>query len=456
MTDSSQLTSDSQHLGIYSSPVASLVLTDSSQLTSDTQHLGIGKVELEEVNPHLRGWRVEKPPPVHPTEIQTSISPSSAAELNTTSASVFRERVGSSSTLSSGHDASNAKCLPHGLRNKIVKGVTNLKPAKQTSGKKDKSKLSPKSNRAFGCGGNRDNKEEREVDEKARRGNEPMKPKARGGEDLDVTHRQTKIGSVMKPEQLKSRCTSSMMRSNNDVSTRPLPAPPNFGGTAGSNIPKPTAAVKGTTKIVKEERTVHAPLKSTQQKMPGTINVALVSPMPSLVNEVNYANSIRQASRSINSNMSHHLKTDTNDDVTKSTSKKIETTFDNLDKVITCEAQQMHVRETSFGEEDSVMNVKPMQPLPRSYPRGLTNIISTGFHDRNRKCVVKLLEVKRGVGDGGYGDPEKDPEMITGYLSDGDVLRGGMSRNFSELCDGYVSEGGAPLYMHRHHYSDFR
>nr|CAD7266395.1 unnamed protein product [Timema shepardi] len=40
LTDSSQLTSDSQHLGIYSSPMASLVLTDSSQLTSDSQHLG--------------------------------------------------------------------------------------------------------------------------------------------------------------------------------------------------------------------------------------------------------------------------------------------------------------------------------------------------------------------------------------------------------------------------------
>nr|CAD7197583.1 unnamed protein product [Timema douglasi] len=51
------------------------------------------KVELEEVNPHLRGGRVENhlgkttpPPPVHPTEIRTSISPSSEVELNTTSA----------------------------------------------------------------------------------------------------------------------------------------------------------------------------------------------------------------------------------------------------------------------------------------------------------------------------------------------------------------------------------
>nr|CAD7200214.1 unnamed protein product [Timema douglasi] len=57
LTDSSQLTSDSQHLGTYSSPMTSLVLTDSSQLTSDSLHLGI--VELEEVNPHLRGRRVE-------------------------------------------------------------------------------------------------------------------------------------------------------------------------------------------------------------------------------------------------------------------------------------------------------------------------------------------------------------------------------------------------------------
>nr|CAD7413574.1 unnamed protein product [Timema poppensis] len=42
------------------------------------------------MNPHLRGGRVEnhlgKTTPVHPTEIRTSISPSSAVELNTTSA----------------------------------------------------------------------------------------------------------------------------------------------------------------------------------------------------------------------------------------------------------------------------------------------------------------------------------------------------------------------------------
>nr|CAD7610196.1 unnamed protein product [Timema genevievae] len=50
----------------------------------------LGRLNLEEVNPHLRGGRVEnhlgKKNSVHPTEIRTSISPSSAVELNTTSA----------------------------------------------------------------------------------------------------------------------------------------------------------------------------------------------------------------------------------------------------------------------------------------------------------------------------------------------------------------------------------
>ncbi|CAG2055920.1 unnamed protein product [Timema podura] len=50
----------------------------------------LGRLNLEEVNPHLLGGRVEnhlgKTTPVHPTEIRTSISPSSVVELNTTSA----------------------------------------------------------------------------------------------------------------------------------------------------------------------------------------------------------------------------------------------------------------------------------------------------------------------------------------------------------------------------------
>nr|CAD7199989.1 unnamed protein product [Timema douglasi] len=58
--------------------------------TNYANGLEIGKVEIEEVNPHLRGLRVEnhlgKGTPSSPDQDLTSISPSSAVELNTTSA----------------------------------------------------------------------------------------------------------------------------------------------------------------------------------------------------------------------------------------------------------------------------------------------------------------------------------------------------------------------------------
>nr|CAD7425849.1 unnamed protein product [Timema monikensis] len=67
-------------------------IVDCNDGTDETE-CGIGKAELEEVNPHLRGGMSGKPfrkhpplPPVHPTKIRTSIPPSSAVELNTTSA----------------------------------------------------------------------------------------------------------------------------------------------------------------------------------------------------------------------------------------------------------------------------------------------------------------------------------------------------------------------------------
>nr|CAD7408060.1 unnamed protein product [Timema poppensis] len=77
---------------IESCPVASAiyVFRDPSVLVGAEGYFGIGKVGLEEVNPNLRGGRVEnhlgKTTPSSPTEIRTSISPSSAVELNTTSA----------------------------------------------------------------------------------------------------------------------------------------------------------------------------------------------------------------------------------------------------------------------------------------------------------------------------------------------------------------------------------
>nr|CAD7194780.1 unnamed protein product [Timema douglasi] len=70
-------------------PPSEVELNTTSALANYATEAGIVKVELEVVNPHLRGGRVENhigKKPVHPTEIQTSISPSSAVKLNTTSA----------------------------------------------------------------------------------------------------------------------------------------------------------------------------------------------------------------------------------------------------------------------------------------------------------------------------------------------------------------------------------
>nr|CAD7392755.1 unnamed protein product [Timema cristinae] len=83
--------------------------------TNYSNGLGIGKVELEEVNPHLRGGRVEnhlgKTTPIHPTEIRTSIPPSSAVELNTTSALAnYATEAGDVTELMQHSKRSQAKC----------------------------------------------------------------------------------------------------------------------------------------------------------------------------------------------------------------------------------------------------------------------------------------------------------------------------------------------------------
>nr|CAD7259210.1 unnamed protein product [Timema shepardi] len=93
-------------------------------------HVGIGKVELEEVNPHLRGRRVEnhlgKTTPVHPTEIRTSISPSSAVELNTTSAlanyateAVIKRKMSSKTGTKSGKGGKSGVGKSYGGKNPL-------------------------------------------------------------------------------------------------------------------------------------------------------------------------------------------------------------------------------------------------------------------------------------------------------------------------------------------------
>nr|CAD7570997.1 unnamed protein product [Timema californicum] len=80
--------------------------------TNYANGLGIGKVELEDVNPHLSGGRLEnhlgKTTPSYPIEIRTSIAPTSAVELNTNLAlKAVDEKV-------------SVAFKPHGLENTTI------------------------------------------------------------------------------------------------------------------------------------------------------------------------------------------------------------------------------------------------------------------------------------------------------------------------------------------------
>nr|CAD7428002.1 unnamed protein product [Timema monikensis] len=91
--------------------------------TNYANGLGIGKVELNDVSSHLLGGIVEnhlgKTTPVHPTEIRTSISPSSAAELNTTSA-LANHATEAVSPRSAGILHASARCKVHSLHFNLV------------------------------------------------------------------------------------------------------------------------------------------------------------------------------------------------------------------------------------------------------------------------------------------------------------------------------------------------
>jgi hypothetical protein len=181
-------------------------------------------------------------------------------------------------------------------------------------------------------------------------------------EDSENVARQGKLSNVnVKSDHAVSRIrgqssVKSISGPSNNMPLRTPPAPPCTLGGPGSSIPKPTAAVKGTSKPAKEERNqVASPLKqsvmhrdalprqkqlgSRDGEMGGSISVALVSPMPSenssSMSESTYSTSTGQSnSNSSDSSVIYRPSSESGSEMGKPVSKKIETTFDNLDKVM--------------------------------------------------------------------------------------------------------------------------
>ncbi|XP_048506232.1 protein sickie isoform X2 [Athalia rosae] len=224
----------------------------------------------------------------------------------------------------------------------------------------------------------------------------------------------------------------------------------------GSSIPKPTALVKGTSKPPKDPCTLGTPTPakyktdSLHRKLdPNT--VAMVSPMPSisdLMSESSHSNSNSTGqSNSSDSSVIYRPSSESGSDIKTIPNRKIETTFEQMEKVLT---EVPNCGVGTVAEEDTEMTVKPMQPLLRGYTPGARGLQTLPSRTTTRQYTVLHSSSHHHV-----GHDYADSDIASGYLSDREVLRGGIgvgggpgvgSRTLSDLCDGYISEGGAPLY----------
>ncbi|XP_065213728.1 protein sickie-like isoform X2 [Planococcus citri] len=117
-----------------------------------------------------------------------------------------------------------------------------------------------------------------------------------------------------------------------------------------------------------------------------------------------------------------------------------------------------HSKQSSIGEdEDTLANIKPMEPLLRGYKRGVVlphriTVPANGFIDNQQRILnnyhaqqyhyLSKSDVKKGSDRDNY-------EINSGYVSDGDVLQSNVSMSgklYNDVDGGYMSEGGAQFY----------
>ncbi|KAK4882133.1 hypothetical protein RN001_005452 [Aquatica leii] len=227
----------------------------------------------------------------------------------------------------------------------------------------------------------------------------------------------------------------------------------------GTGIPKPTAAIKGTSKVPRDDKNTSAiksPTGISRESSQASIAipkpaVALVSPMKNnekenQLSESSHSASTGQHSNSSESSVIYKPSSESGSEHTNiipNRKEPLEYLTDISEQNSSIPIEHIsdkplnhvnilvnHIREGSQGDDDLVsMNVEPMRPLFRGYCSTLT------LPGRNRN----------------YGPVPDSADyceisLANGYLSDGEVLRNPPSR---ELCDGYMSEGGAALYTRR-------
>ncbi|VEN52971.1 unnamed protein product [Callosobruchus maculatus] len=236
---------------------------------------------------------------------------------------------------------------------------------------------------------------------------------------------------------------------------------------AGTGIPKPTAAIKGTTKISREVSTTSfKPPPSTgisressqvslKQHKPA---IAMVSPIKNESNMSESTNSSSTTGPSSDSSMICKASSESSSEYQSSSpSKKLLDLNEEPQSPKEVEKEEQHCdkekedniskesdrREENLGHikeeerEDSpgmnmCISIEPMRPLLRGYCSTLT-LPSRQRHYHHKippDCASDYCEVS----------------IANGYLSDGEILR---NTAMMDIGDGYMSEGGSVLYTRR-------
>lgn len=274
----------------------------------------------------------------------------------------------------------------------------------------------------------------------------------------DVEKHANKIAnlSTSKLNELKVKVSSAKP----DVGSNKIASQGPQGGlptqqVPGTGIPKPTALVKGTSKAPREEKTTSVnkqPPTISREGSQGsiaTIKVALVSPIKSSDNQLSessHSASTGQHSNSSDGSVIYKPSSDSSSEHNNVIPNRKEqpTYFTNISEKSSpardspstnqedAKILNSHTRESSQGDDDSAsINVEPMRPLLRGYCSTLT------LPSRQRHYPRLQPD---GIAD------YCELSAINGYLSDGEMLKNQPRR---EMCDGYLSEGGAVLYARR-------
>lgn len=223
----------------------------------------------------------------------------------------------------------------------------------------------------------------------------------------------------------------------------------------GTGIPKPTAAIKGTTKVPRDDKNtsaVKSPTTISRESSQASIantkpTVALISPMKNdkdnQLSESSHSASTGHHSNSSESSVIYKPSSESGSDHTNIIPNRkeplgyltdiSELPHQDIEKPLNTTVNIIvnHVREGSQGEDElASMNVEPMRPLFRGYCSTLTLPGRSRHYPRVPDSCADYCEIS----------------LANGYLSDGEVLRNPPTR---DLCDGYMSEGGAALYARK-------